>query len=229
MSKKKIKVRVKKRRIKTKRIIICLVVIILLVLSIYFISKMPIKNIYIIGNRIVSDKEIIDLSDIENYPSYLSIRNKTIISKLKNNIYIEKVDIKRKILNKLYIYITEKNILCIYNDNLLLEDGLLVENIQNITSYPILLSDISNIKDKFLEKFSLIDESVLLKISEIEYAPNDVDNERFILNMNDGNLVYITLNKVEKINKYNSIYSKLDGKKGVIYLDSGDYVEIKEE
>ena len=71
--------------------------------------------------------------------------------------------------------------------------------------------------------------SILLKISEIEYVPNNVDSERFALKMNDGNLVYITLNKIEKINKYNSIYSSLDGKRGIIYLDSGDYVEIKEE
>ena len=47
--------------------------------------------------------------------------------------------------------------------------------------------------------------------------------------MNDGNLVYITLNKIEKINKYNSIYSSLEGKKGIVYLDSGDYVEIKKK
>ena len=46
--------------------------------------------------------------------------------------------------------------------------------------------------------------------------------------MNDGNLVYITLTKINKINKYNSIYSKMEGKKGIIYLDSGDYVEVKE-
>ena len=31
--------------------------------------------------------------------------------------------------------------------------------------------------------------------------------------MNDGNQVYITLGKVTKINKYNSIYSRLEGKK----------------
>ena len=229
MSKKKIKVRVKKRKIKIKRVIISLLVIILLILFIYYISKIPITNIYIIGNRIVSDNEIIDLSDIENYPSTLSIKNKVVISKLKNNVYIEKVEIKRKRFNKIYIYITEKNILCIYDNKLLLGDGLLVENTNNITSYPILLSDISSIKETFITKFSMIDDSILLKISEIEYAPNEVDDERFILNMNDGNLVYITLSRIEKINKYNSIYSKLDGKKGIIYLDSGDYVEIKEE
>ena len=31
------------------------------------------------------------------------------------------------------------------------------------------------------------------------------------------------------INKYNEIYSSMDNKKGIIYLDSGDYIEVKEE
>jgi len=47
--------------------------------------------------------------------------------------------------------------------------------------------------------------------------------------MNDGNEVYITLSKITKINKYNEIYSSMDNKKGIIYLDSGDYIEVKEE
>ena len=46
--------------------------------------------------------------------------------------------------------------------------------------------------------------------------------------MVDGNYVHITLSKIEKINKYNSIVNELEGKKGIIYLDSGDYVEIKD-
>ena len=45
--------------------------------------------------------------------------------------------------------------------------------------------------------------------------------------MTDSNYVYITLTKIDKINKYNSIVEELDGKKGIIYRDSGDYVEIK--
>ena len=60
-----------------------------------------------------------------------------------------------------------------------------------------------------------------------KYVPNEVDKERFILYMVDSNYVYITLSKIEKINKYNSIVKELEGKKGIIYLDSGDYVEIK--
>ena len=67
----------------------------------------------------------------------------------------------------------------------------------------------------------------MIKISHIEYVPNDVDKERFIFYMVDDNYVYITLSKIEKINKYNLIVKELEGKKGIIYLDSGDYVEIK--
>lgn len=228
MSKKKIKVKVKKRKLKIKRIIICLIVITAIVLLICYISKLRIKNIYIVGNNILSDKEIIQLADISNYPSSLSNSTNKIKNKIEKNIYIKKVEVKKKLLSKIYIYITEKKVLCTYENKLLLEDSSLTEKSQNASSYPILLSNITNIKEKFVTSFAKVEDTILLKISEIEYVPNDVDNERFVLNMNDGNVVYITLNKIEKINKYNSIYSKLEGKKGIIYLDSGDYIEIKE-
>lgn len=228
MSKKKIKVKVKKRKLNIKRIVLCMLIIISIVLISYYISILPIKNIYIIGNKILSDKEIIDISGVGDYPSFISTSGSKIENKLKENIYIKEVEAKKKSLGKLYIYITEKKILCTYENKLVLEDSNITENNYNITSYPILLSDISNIKEKFINQFSLINNEILLKISEIEYTPNDVDSERFTLKMNDGNLAYITLSKIEKINKYNSIYSSLDGKKGIIYLDSGDYVEIKE-
>lgn len=229
MSKKSIRVKVKKRKLKIKRILICILMMIIFVLLLYYILKLPIKNIYIIDNNVLSDKEIIDISGIENYPSFLGTRRSDIIANLKTSIYIKDTQVKKKFLGKIYIYVTEKKILCIYNDKLILEDGMITNNTNKITSYPILLSDISNIQEKFVKKFSLIQDNILLKISEIEYVPNEVDNERFLLKMNDDNVVYITLNKIEKINKYNSIYSSLNDKKGIIYLDSGDYVEVKEE
>ena len=65
------------------------------------------------------------------------------------------------------------------------------------------------------------------EISEIEYSPVNVDEDRFLLYMDDGNFVYVTLTKIEKMNKYNDIKDELMGKRGIIYLDSGDYVELK--
>ena len=63
-------------------------------------------------------------------------------------------------------------------------------------------------------------------ISEIKYVPNDIDDERFIFTMNDGNYVYITLTKISSMNEYIKILGTLDGKKGILNLDSGNYFEI---
>ena len=71
MTKKKVKVRVKKRKLKIGRILLCLLVLVLIGVFFYFIRKLPIKNIYIIGNNIVPESDILDLSGIKNYPSFI--------------------------------------------------------------------------------------------------------------------------------------------------------------
>ena len=169
-----------------------------------------------------------DLSGIKNYPSFIGTSKKSIINNIKTNKYIKSVKVEKKLWGKIYIHIEEKKILCIYDNKLLLEDKSLEDNVYDIYSYPTLISDITDVFDKFVDKFSKVSNEALYQISEIEYTPNEVDNERFSLMMDDGNLVYITLNRASKINKYNSIYSSMNGKKGIVYLDSGDYVEIKE-
>ena len=65
-------------------------------------------------------------------------------------------------------------------------------------------------------------------ISEIEYSKTDYDSERFLLYMNDCNEVYATISKLNKLNKYEEIVTKLNGKRGILYLDSGNYLEVKE-
>lgn len=225
----KVKVKVKKRKLKLKRIFFCLIFLGLLISSFYLVKKIPITNIYIIGNNIVPDKEIISTAGIDNYPSFIGISKKNIIKKLEKNSYIKEVKVEKKLLSKIYIYVNENKMVSLYNNKILLDNNTEVENTYNIHNIPILISDISSIRDKYIKSISKVNDDILLKISQIEYTPTDVDKERFTLFMNDGNLVYITLGKITKINKYNSIYSELEGKKGIIYLDSGDYIEIKEE
>ena len=79
----------------------------------------------------------------------------------------------------------------------------------------------------FINKYILLDDKVKQKISEIKYDPNTIDEDRFFLYMNDGNYVYITLTKMELLNKYNEAITKVEGKKGTLYLDSGNYFEIR--
>ena len=64
-----------------------------------------------------------------------------------------------------------------------------------------------------------IDEDILSKISDITYAPNEYDKERFLLYMDDDNSVYLTLTKFKKINYYNEVLEQLEGKKTILDKD----------
>ena len=95
---------------------------------------------------------------------------------------------------------------------------------------PTVINQIPNtVYDKFLQKIKKVNKEVLYRMSEIEYAPNDVDEERFFILMNDGNYVYLTLNKFLSINKYLSMVKSFDNKKGILYLDSGEYFDTFDE
>ena len=80
--------------------------------------------------------------------------------------------------------------------------------------------------DRFIKNLQKVDEGVREKISEIKYDPNDYDKDRFLLYMDDGNSVYLTLTKFEMINYYNDVLPQLDGRKGYLYLDSGNHFQI---
>ena len=227
MATKKVKIKVKKKKVNYKRIIIAFILLAGIYFIVAYFIHLPIKNIYIIGNNILSDKEIITMSELDNYPDYINTYFIDIESNLLKNEYIKSAKLTRKFLNKIYINIEEYEPLAIYKDKLILSSKKQVENKYNIDYIPYITNNIDEIYDKFIPAFTKVNKDTLLKISHIEYAPNDVDKERFIFYMVDGNYVHITLSKIEKINKYNSIVSELDGKKGIIYLDSGDYVEIK--
>ena len=51
----------------------------------------------------------------------------------------------------------------------------------NYSYIPYIVNDIDLIYDKFVEKLDLINKDNLIKISHIEYTPNEVDKERFLL------------------------------------------------
>lgn len=220
----------KKRVLKVKNICILLVVLIILTILVYYIITMPIKNIYIKGNNIIPENEIIKLTSLYNYPSFLLTQKNQLIKNIKKNKYIKSVTISKKIGNILEINVEEyKPIAININEKIILENNQQLDNNYNLSDIPILINEITDpkISKNFASKFSKISPNILRQISQIEYSPVEVDKDRFLLYMNDTNLVYITLTKINKLNKYNKIKDKLEGKTGIIYLDSGNYVEVK--
>ena len=221
----------RKRRLKIKNIIIFLIILLFFVGFVYYIITMPIKNIYIKGNNILSDNVILNESGLIDYPSFLLTSSKKTQKKIKTNYFVDNVKVKKKIGNIIEINVQEYKIVATVeeDDRIILSNGRIVENIYNIKDIPILTNSVSEeVYNDFVKKFGDIDNSILRQVSQIEYSPVKVDNSRFLLYMDDGNLVYVTLTKIRKMNKYNDIKDKMSNKKGIIYLDSGDYVELKD-
>jgi len=219
----------KKRKLRFKIIILFIILILIIAYMIYYIINLPIQNIYIEGNNIITEEEIISLAKLENYPSFILTTKNKIAKDIKNNPYINNVNIEKKLWGKLYIKIEEYKVIGINtNQKVILSNQKILDNTYLLTDLPYLTKELEEaVFQNFITKFTKVDNNILRQISQIEYAPVEVDEERFLLYMDDGNEVYITLTKIEKLNKYNEIIKKMDGLEGIIYLDSGDYIEIK--
>ena len=219
----------KKRVLKIKNICIFLGTLILLGLLIYYIVTMPIKNIYVNGEKYITENEILELTSLYEYPSFLLTKKTTLINKIKKNNYIKNVTIRKKWGSILEINIEEYTPLALTKDNkIIIENGHLLDNIYNETDIPLLINEITDkeIYNNLSKKLKKINKNILRQISQIEYSPVEVDKDRFLLYMSDKNKVYITLTKIEKMNKYNKIKDALEGNSGIIYLDSGNYAEL---
>ena len=222
-----------KKRVKRKfnfgKFILFILTICLIYFGLKYLLSINTKNILIVNNNYYSDEEIIETAGIENYPKFITLSKKKIKNKLEKLALIEKVEIKKEFGFKLRITIYEKKILYFVRstNEYKASDGNNYK-LENITGVPTLINYVpEEVEKRFIERFKEIDTNIIDMISEIEYNKTSYDNERFLLYMNDGNQVYITVLRTNLLNKYVEIVSKLDNKKGILYLDSGNYFEIK--
>lgn len=209
-----------KRKISVLKVLIVFLICYLLCTLIYGIVTVRVKNIYVIGNSYLSDKYIINASSLNNYPPFFLTSSKKIEKRLKDDVMIYDVSVKKGLFS-VYLYVTE-NVPLFYSTSLnkyVLKDGSSTSGEYNVSTLVNYVPD--TIYDDFINKMGNV--TVIDRISEIEYKPNDVDSKRFYLLMNDGNQVYLTLDDFLKINDYVEILKTLNGKKGIMYLDYGNY------
>ena len=220
----------RKKKIKFFRVFLVLLILLLLISLIFLLGKIKVKGYYISGNTYYKDEEILSMTGLDKYPSYLLTTNYSINSKIKNNDLIKNIKIKKTIYGKFKIIIEENKIL--FYDNI--KKKSITESGKEINYYyklsPVLVSDIQDKKlyDKLVNKIKKVNDNTYQSISEIKYDPNDIDKERFLLSMNDGNYVYVTMSKFDNINDYLEISKTLGTKNGILYLDYGNYFVPKE-
>lgn len=220
----------KKKRVKIKFIGILFLLFVVGGLGYLFCCVLPqnINNIYIFGNNILSDQEIIELANIQNYPNFYQTSSANIIKRIKTNVFIKNVKVTKKLGRKIYITIEENKTLFkrLDNNTYVLSNGYEYSYDQEL-GVAVLINYVPNlVYAEFIEKMNTVDDNVFNKISEIKYSPSTYDDERFALYMDDGNLVYITLDKIDLLDKYNKIVQTLNNQTGTLNLDAGNHFEI---
>lgn len=219
----------KRVKIKYKNVFLFLIFLTFIIFIFYCILHIPIKNIYIKGNKYLKDQEILEMLGINEYPPAIQTIAPLLEKKAKKQILIKNIKISHKYITEIWIQI-EENIPLFYDSTkqkTILKDGKQTD-IKFLT--PTLLNYIPEQKyERFIEKIAQTNPKVLQKISEIKYDPNDKDEERFLMSMNDGNYVYVTLGYFDRLDTYidviKQISKKFNHKKGILYLDSGGYFE----
>ncbi len=220
---------VKVRKIRFFRLFLLLLTLAAIVFFAYIALKIHTKNIIIKGNTYLNDEDIIKMANLEDYPPFLFINSWKIERVLKNNKYIKTAEVNKNFFYTITITIKEHDVLFKNSNN-----KYVLENSSEITSnknirVPRLVNYTPEDKyKKLITNMSEIDKGVLGKISEISYDPNDFDKDRFLLLMDDGNSVFLTLTKFEMINYYDDVLGQLEGRKGILYLDSGNHFKIME-
>lgn len=217
----------KKRKLKKLRLLFLLLVIAGISFAFIKLFDVRIYSIKIKGNKILTDQEVIETAKLEDYPSFFETLSYTIKKRLLKNNYIESVKVTKGFLS-VNITIKEKKILYIdketnykytYNSKFKDDKSICV---------PYLIGSVPESKMKrFIKAMNKINSDMICQMSEIKYDPNDIDEDRYYVYMNDGNSVYLTVNKFDKINKYNTILEKIGKQNGTLYLDYGDYFEAK--
>ncbi len=224
--------RVKKvRRLNVKALIILLLIIYIIVMFLCTLINRPITNIYINNTNLLTDNEIIEISGIKDYPPIFKVSVKKIEDKIKKLELVNDVKVKKTIGGKLIIDVDEA-IPLFYNrntDKVYLSNLKEVENNTKFLGIPTLVNYVpKDLLKNFGKAFKNIDVNIIRMINEIEYDPDIsegvvIDENRFKLRMNDGNLVYVDTINMERLNDYISINASIvagvGDKKGTLYLD----------
>ena len=247
MTKKQAKIIKKKKKI--KRIIKAIILMALIIGGFCFALISPIfniANIDVIGNEKITSDTIVSLSQLQMGENLFKFNRVKVINEIKTNAYVENVNIKRKIPNKIEIIIEERkqdyNIEFLNGYAYINNQGYILEISEQKLDLPV-IKGISTLQEQIVEGNRLNDEDlekleVVIQIMNIcksydldkKVSSIDISNKSdYIMEMNEEKKTIHLGNNSNLSNKMlyvPAILTENQGKKGTIYLNgdiNGDF------
>lgn len=220
-----------KKRIRWKAIISFAVTISLLLCGSYLFSKLPMRHILITGTEYLTDKEIIEVAGIKEYPKLITIHTSSIKEKIKSLEMVNDVTVHKYLNGTLKIEIDEAIPLFIsrINNMIVLSNGTQIPYTAKYATLPFLVNMVPDtLYERLLNELKTLKQSTRAKISEMEYSratsgEEVIDDTRFIFRMTDGNTVLVNLIHMNRMDMYEkSVASSYIQGKGCFHFDSSN-------
>jgi cell division septal protein FtsQ len=217
-----------KKVLNVPRIIVFLLLIYIIISLGIFVYKEKVHNYVITGNNYYKEIDIIRKSNLQDYPSFISINIFKLKSDLESDPLISKAKVSYGWNFTIKIDIEENTPVFVIksSNNVVLKDGNQIPYDDSFGSLPILLNNTPTDSIVLLaEHLSEVDQGVLNLISEITYTPYNssntiLDNNRFLLSMSDSNQVYINAKNCTWLNEYlNVIATNRITEPGTFFFD----------
>lgn len=229
------------RKKKANRRLIFYLSIFFLLISVIVYLQSPLSNVKTInvsGNVLLTDDEVLELSDLSTSTNMWSINKKKNQQQMEEHAAIKDVKIKRDFPRTLNIEVEEFRHIGYVQEEKVAYPVLL--NGEILTSMEVPLSGDApllvgftdeSMLERMTEELEKVPTSIYDLISEVHWVPTEDNAYKITLYMNDGFIVYGTLrNFAHKIEVYPSIISQIDeGVKGIIHVGVGAYFEAFDE
>lgn len=226
----------RRKRTNFKFVALLLLFFLTLFLLLYFQSPYSdIKKIDIKGSKLVDNEVYLEQSQLQIGHSMWGFRVNEIEEKLREDLWVKDVQVKRKWLSTVEIKIEEwQKVAYIAIDNEfypMLENGEMFEQASTLEPIdaPLFLEfEDEQLRKKLLKELAKLDPTVLALISQINASPSSADPYSITLYMNDGYEVRAEITSLaDKLKFYPSIIAQIESaggyEKGIIDIEVGSY------
>lgn len=202
------RMKLKKKKRKRRRCFV-LIILFLILLFVFFLSDMSkVKKITVSGCQITDKETIIESLPIKSQQTYFFKVNKSQVKKaVEDMIFVEKATVSKDLIGNVKIQIKENNAsLYGYINNILYvadQDGIIQQDqSQKWISYVQRCPQAMNFDEEhfksFVKAYIQLPSVVQNQISSIVFEPDEKDQTKCRLELDDGKMFYVRIEDMQK-------------------------------
>lgn len=195
--------KIKKKKQKRRRCFVLIVLLIVACIAFMTGSASKVKKISVSGCHLTNQEDIIKNISIKTKKTYFfSMDCGQVENEIEQMLFVKKATVKKDLLGNVKITVQENNAMLYgYIDNVLYlvdEDGVVEkdekqEKLSYVQRYPQAMSFDEDHLKQFVKEYKKLPSVIKNQISSIVFEPNDKDQTKCKLELDDGKIFYVRI------------------------------------